>query len=339
MNAGPLDRNSNLSRRRLLAGTVAATLAGTFAQVGRAAADTYPSKLIRVVLPGPAGGVIDIAIRALSDALSADLGQQIVVDPRPGGNGLMAGQLVVASPRDGYTLELTVSGQLAFPFLMKVPFDVVEDFSPIAMVGVATSLFCVSNDLPVKDLAGFVDYARNHAGAMNYLNPGNGTPAQLIIEQIKISKGIDIASVPYKGLPPGVQDLIGRRIQAGVVSAPIILQHVKSGSVKAIAVVGNNRLQVLADVSTMTEQGFGDFEVQSALPLFGPKGLPLAIVERLNLAFRNALRDPQVRERLASVYIEPLPMTVKEVEAWVVAQHSRLGKLIAQTGIKADGSD
>ena len=317
-------------KRRLF---LAATLAAPFA----ARAETYPSKPIRVILPGPAGGIIDVAMRSMSDVLAADLGQQLVIDPRPGGNGFVAGQVVTAAPPDGYTLELTVSAQLAFPFLMKVPFDVMADFTPVAMAGVATAIICVAKDLPIGSLAQLVDYARANPGKLNYLNPANGTGGHLIMEQIKIAQKVDITSVSYKGLPPAIPDLLAQRIQIGVVSTPIILQHAVSGAVKPIAVVAARRLRELPDVPTMVEQGFGDMEVRSALPLYGPKGLPPAIVNRLNGAVRKALGDADVQRRLATAYIDPMPMSVAELTAWLTHEHERLGKLIRQLGIKADG--
>lgn len=334
MNAIPEMDRRRLGRRKLLAATMAAPMLG----IDAAGAETYPSKPIRIILPGPAGGIIDVAIRSLSDVMVSDLGQQLIIDPRPGGNGLVAGQVVVAAPPDGYTLELTVSAQLAFPFLMKVPFDVMVDFTPIAMAGVATAIFCVSKDLPVSNLAQLVEFARANPGKLNYLNPANGTGGHLIMEQIRIAHKVDITSISYKGLPPGIPDLMAQRIQIGVVSTPIILQHAISGTVKPIAIVGARRMRELPDVATMVEQGFGDMEVRSALPLYGPKGLPAAIVDRLNGAVRKALDDPEVQRRLAAAYIDPMPMTVAEVTAWLTQEHMRLGKLIQQLGIKADGT-
>ncbi|WP_395710381.1 Bug family tripartite tricarboxylate transporter substrate binding protein [Reyranella sp.] len=323
-----------MSRRGLLAG------AATLPLLGRAAAaDAYPSKPIRVVLPGPAGGIIDVAIRSLSDVLAADLGQPIVVDPRPGGNGVVAGQIVVAAPKDGYTVELTVSAYYALPFLMKVPFDVVEDFTPIAMVGVSAAVLCVAKSLPIRTIDELVAYARQNPQALNYLNPGNGTPSHLVLEQVRLDKKVELASVPYKGLPPGVQDLLGERIQLGLISAPLVLGHIRSGALRAIAVSGGARLPELPGVATFREQGYGGLEVQSAIPLLGPKGLPDPIVERLNGAFAKALADPQVRSRLAAACIQPQPMTVAEMKAWAKNENQRLGRLITQLGIKADGSD
>jgi len=317
--------------RRLLLG---ATLAAPFS----ARAETWPTKPIRVILPGPAGGVIDVAIRSMSDVLASELGQQIVIDPKPGGNGFIAGQAVVAAPPDGYTLELTVSAQLAFPFLMKVPFDVMTDFTPIAMAGVATAIVCVAKDLPIESLAQLVDFARANPGKLNYLNPANGTGGHLIMEQIKIGHKVDMTSISYKGLPPGIPDLLAQRIQVGVVSTPIILQHAGSGAVKPIAIVGSRRIPELPNVATMVEQGFGDMEVRSAMPLYGPKGVPTAIVNRINRAVRKALEHPEVQRRFATAYIDPMPMTVAELTVWLTQEHNRLGKLIKQLGIKADGA-
>ena len=302
-----------------------------------ARAETYPNKPIRVILPGPAGGIIDVAMRSMSEVLVADLGQQLVIDPRPGGNGFLAGQILIATPADGYTLELTVSAQLAFPFLMKVPFDVMADFTPIAMAGVATAIICVAKDLPIGNLAQLVEYARANPGKLNYLNPSNGTGGHLMMEQIKIAQKVDLTSISYKGLPPAIPDLLAQRIQVGVVSTPVILQHAVAGAVKPIAIVGTRRLRELPDVPTLAEQGFGDIEVRSAFPLYGPKGLPTAIVNRLNDAVRKAQGDGDVQRRLAAAYIDPTPMSVPEVTAWLVQEHERLGRLIKQLGIKADG--
>jgi len=330
----PDRRGLRLSRRRLLGAAAALPLVSAAAR-----AETFPSKPIRVVLPGPAGGIIDVAVRSISEALSAELGQQIIVDPRPGGNGIVAGQIVIAAPKDGYTIEATVSGQLAFPFLMKMPFDVVEDLTPIAMVGVSAAVLCIAKSLPIGSVDELVAWGGRNPGKLNYLNPGNGTPSHLVLEQIRLYKKVDLTSVPYKGLPPGVQDLLGERIQLGLISAPLVLGHIRSGAIKAIAVSGAVRLPELPDVPTLREQGYGEFEVQSAIPMFGPKGLPQPIVDRLNAATARALADPVSRVRLAAAYIQPMPMTVPQMQSWVTKEHQRLGKLITQLGIKADGAD
>ena len=303
-----------------------------------ARAEAWPAKPIRVILPGPAGGLIDVAGRAIGEAMQKELGQTWLIDPRPGANGIVAGQMFLAAPADGYTLYLTVSGHVALPFLMKAPFDVMADFKPIAMVGVSTALLCVPPTSPANSLAEFVAYAKANPGKLNYLNSGNGTGAHLLPELLKIKYDIDVTSISYKGLPPGVQDLLGNRLDLAMVSTTLVLQHVTAGRLKAIALVGPKRLAELPDVATLAEQGAGETEIRSMLPLYGQKALPDAIVAKVNEAVRTALADPETRKRLAAAYIEPLPMSPVETAGALAAEHARLGKLIQQLGIRADGT-
>lgn len=303
-----------------------------------ARAEAWPVRPIRVILPGPVGGLIDIAGRAISDAMQRELGQPLLIDPRPGANGIMAAQMFLGAPADGYTLYFTVSGHVAVPFVMKVPFDVIADFKPIAMVGVSTALLCVPPQSPATTVAEFVAYAKANPGKLNYLNSGNGTGAHLLPELFKIKYGLDITSISYKGLPPGVQDLLAGRLDLAMVSSTLVVQHVKAGRLKAIALVGPKRLVELPGVATLAEQGASDTEVRSTLPIYGQKGLSDAIVAKVNEAVRAAQADPETQKRLAAAYIDPLPMSPAETASALAAEHERLGKLIQQLGIKADGT-
>jgi tripartite-type tricarboxylate transporter receptor subunit TctC len=319
-----------LSRRLLLGAALAAPFP--------ARAEAWPAKPIRVILPGPAGGLIDVAGRAIGEAMQKELGQTWLIDPRPGANGIVAGQMFLGAPADGYTLYLTVSGHVALPFLMKAPFDVMADFKPVAMVGVSTALLCVPPTSPANTLAEFVTYAKANPGKLNYLNSGNGTGTHLLPELLKIKYDIDVTSISYKGLPPGVQDLLGNRLDLAMVSTTLVLQHVTAGRLKAIALVGPKRLAELPDVATMAEQGAGETEIRSMLPLYGQKALPDAIVVKVNEAVRTALADPETKKRLAAAHIEPLPLSPAETATALAIEHERLGKLIQQLGIKADGT-
>jgi tripartite-type tricarboxylate transporter receptor subunit TctC len=318
-------------RRRLVLGAALAPFAA-------ARAESWPAKPIRVILPGPVGGLIDVAGRAIGDAMQKELGQPWLIDPRPGGNGIVAAQMFLGAPADGYTLYLTVSGHVALPFLMKVPFDAMADFRPIAMIGASTALLCVPPESPANTVAEFVAYARATPGKLNYLNSGNGTGTHLLPELLKIKYGLDITSISYKGLPPGVQDLLAGRLDLAMVSTTLVMQHVKAGRLKAIALVGPRRLAELPDVATMAEQGAGDTEVRSMLPLYGQRTLPDAILDRISKAMLAAQADPETKLRLAAAYIEPMPLSPAETEATLKAEHERLGKLIQQLGIKADGA-
>lgn len=319
-------------KRRLFLAAAAAMVPATAVH-----ADAYPSKTIRVVLPGPPGGLLDVAARSLSEAMQRELGQTWLIDPRPGANGILAAQLVLGAPADGYTLYLTVSGHVVLNLLMRAPFDAMADFKPIAMVGVSSALICVPPASPANTIAEFVALARANPGKLNYLNPGNGTSAHLIPEQLRMKYGIDITSISYKGLPPGVQDLLGGRLDLAIVSTALAAPHVKAGRLKAIGLVGLKRDRDLPGVATMEEQGEADLQVQSSIPILGQKGLPDAIVERLNRAVNKALADPEVRARLANASIDPMPMSPSELGEAMQREHVRLGKLIRQLGITADG--
>ena len=303
-----------------------------------ARAESWPIKPIRVILPGPVGGLIDIAGRAIGDAMHRELGQPWLIDPRPGANGIVAAQMFLGAPADGYTLYFTVSGHVALPFVLKVPFDVMADFKPIAMVGVSTALLCVPPESPANTVAELVAYARANPGKLNYLNSGNGTGAHLLPELLKIKYGLDITSISYKGLPPGVQDLLAGRLDLGMVSTTLVMQHVKAGRLKAIALVGPRRLAELPTVATMAEQDAADIEVRSMLPIYGHSALPDALVDRVNQAVRGALADPDTGSRLAAAYIEPMSLSPADTARALAAEHQRLGKLIQELGIKADGA-
>lgn len=324
-----------LRRRQVLGAALAAPLVGTAAR--RAGADTYPSRPIRVVLPGPVGGIIDVAGRAISDAMHRELGQPWLIDPRPGANGILAGQIFLGSPADGYTLYLTVSGHVVLDLLMKAPFDVMTDFKPIATVGTSAAILCVPPASPVNTVAEFVVYARANPGKLNYLNSGNGTSTHLIPEQLKIKHGLDVTSIYYKGLPPGIQDLLAGRLDIGVVSATLVAQHVAAGRLKGIAVVGPERLKDVPGIQTLREQNEGDAEVRSTVVLYGRPDLPDAIVARLSQAVAAALADPETRARLETAYIQPASMTPAETATAMQRERERLGGMIKRLGIKAEG--
>jgi tripartite-type tricarboxylate transporter receptor subunit TctC len=281
--------------------------------------------------------LIDVAGRAVGNVMQRELGQPWLMDPRPGANAIVGAQAFLAAPADDHTLFLTATIHVVLPFVMKVPFDVIGDFEPVAMIGNSTSLVCVPAASPADSIAGFVAHARTNPGKLNYLNSGNGTVTHLMPELLKIKFGIDITSIYYKGLPPGVLDLLNGRLDIGVITAGLAMPHVKAGRLKAMAVVASQRLAELPDVATMAEQGAGDIEFRSLLPLYGPKGLPPPIVGRLSKAMATALADPSTKGRLEGAYIEPSPMTPAEVGAVMRAEHERLGALIHRLGIKPDG--
>lgn len=332
--AVPMD-GAPVRRRLLLGAALAAPFIATAPRGARA--DKYPSRSIRVILPGPAGGIIDVAGRAIADSMQKELGQLWMIDPRPGANGIVAGQALLAAPADGYTLYLTVSGHVVLNLLLKAPFDAMADFKPIAMIGVNATLLCVPPTSPVNTVAEFVEYAKKNPGKLNYLNSGNGTSTHLIPELLKIKYGIDITSIFYKGWPPGVQDLLAGRLDIGVVAATLALPQITAGKLKAIATIGPERLKEAPNVPTLTELGLSDIEIRSSIPLMGRTDLPDAIVTRLNEAVGASLADPETRKRLDITYIQPTPMTPAATASALQSEHQKLASLIKRLGIKAEG--
>lgn len=320
--------------RRLVLG---AALSAPFTAPAHIRADTWPSKPIRVVLPGPGGGVIDIGCRAVSEAMLRELGQPLVIDPRPGANGIVAAQTVLGAPADGYTLYLTVSGHVVLDLLMKAPFDVMGDFKPIAMLGVSSSLLCVPPSLPATSVAEFVTYAKANPGKLNYLNPGNGSSIHLSAELLKYQYKFDMTSVPYRGIPPGLPDLLEGRLQVGLLPGPLALQHVQSGKLRALAVLASQRLPTLPDVPTFAEAGFADAQVMSWYTIAVRAGTPGAIVERLHGSAMKALQNAETRDRLTKAGCEvPAPRSPADVLAMWKADYARYGKLVKDAGIKGE---
>lgn len=302
-----------------------------------ARAQAYPNKPIRILVPFPAGGIVDIVTRALADPMQADLGQTIVVEPKPGGNATLATAMIPQAPADGYNTVMATISHVVVPLLQSVPYDPLTDFQPVALATVATAVATVNPSLPVKTLKELVDYAKANPGKLNYLNPGNGTSLHLSTELLKNQYKLDITAVPYRGVPPGVPDLLEGRLQVGWLPAPLAIQHVQNGKLRALAVLADKRLATLPDVPTFAEAGFADAQVISWYVIAVRAGTPAPIVERLHASVMKALADPATRDRLTKAGCEvPPPRSPAEVLAMWKADYARYGKLVKEAGIKGE---
>jgi tripartite-type tricarboxylate transporter receptor subunit TctC len=272
--------------------------------------------------------MIDVGGRAIADAFGQGLGQPVVLDHRPGAGGMIAAQIVAAAAPDGHTLLLTVSEIAAIQFLTLVPFDLARDLTPVATIGEGSAIACAAPDLDVGDLRGLVGHALAHPQGVHYLNPGNGTRQHLIPEQINRAYGTAMVSIPYRGLPSGVVDLLAGRIQFGIVSSALALSHILARTLRPLAFLGRQRLAELPELPTMEEQGFGAMHVRSTLTLFGPRALPVGMVARLNQAVATAMDDRQTQRHMAEAYIEIEPSQPEDLRRELASEQEKLGGLL-----------
>ncbi|MGE0579394.1 Bug family tripartite tricarboxylate transporter substrate binding protein [Reyranella sp.] len=318
--------------RRATLGALAA-----FAAAPHARAQAYPAKPIRILVPYPVGGIVDIVTRALADPMQADLGQPVVVEPKPGANSTLATAMVTQAPADGYTLVMATIAHVVAPLLQAVSYDPIADFQSVALVAVATSVATVNPAVPARTLKELVEYGRANPGKLHYLNPGNGSSIHLSAELLKNRYKFDMVSVPYRGIPPGMTDLLEGRLQVGLLPTTLALQHVQAGKLRALAVLADKRLSTLPDVPTFAEAGFADAQVMSWYVIAVRAGTPAPIVERLHGSAMKALGNAETRDRLIKAGCEvPAPRAPAEVMAMWKADHARYGRLVKEAGIKGE---
>jgi tripartite-type tricarboxylate transporter receptor subunit TctC len=299
-----------------------------------ALAQTYPSRPIRWVVPYPAGGATDLISRLMAQWLSERLGQPVVVDNRPGGGTSLGTQAVVSSPPDGYTLLFTASTHTINVSLQQLPFNFLRDITLVAGLSELPLVLDVSPKLPVKDLKEFVAYAKANPGKVNIASFGAATISHLAIEFFKVTTGVDVVHVPYRGGAQIMTDLISGQIQAAVDSLPSSLPHIRSGAIRALALLSAQRSPVLPELPIASEIIPG-LEVRTFSGLGVPSGTPPEIVARLNKEINAGLAHPTIKARFADVGASPVIMTSAEANAFVKAQTEKWAKLIKSAGIKA----
>jgi tripartite-type tricarboxylate transporter receptor subunit TctC len=325
---------NDLTRRGAF-GAIASAVA--LAAMPSARAQAWPAKPMRFLVPYPVGGIVDIVTRALADPLQAELGQPVVVEPKPGANSTLATAMVPQAPADGYTWVMSTISHVVVPHLQPVPYDPLVDFQPVALVALATSVATVNPAVPVGTLQELVDYGKANPGKLNYLNPGNGSSIHLSAELLKNLYKFDMTPVPYRGIPPGMTDLLEGRLQVGLLPGPLAIQHVQSGKLRALAVIADHRLPTLPHVPTFAEAGFADAQVMSWYVIALRAGTPAPIVERLHGSAMKALQAAETRERLTRAGCEvPAPRSPTDVLAMWKADFARYGALVKEAGIKGE---
>lgn len=312
-------------------------LASTGLLPALALSQAYPSKPIRMVVPFPAGGATDLFARVLSQKIGEKLGNSVVVENKPGAGGTIGSDLVAKAAPDGYTFLLaTTSTHSVAPSLnAKIPYDVVQDFTPIIHVGNAPSIMIVPNNSPAKTVKEWIELARKNPGKLNYGSSGNGTIVHLTAELFKAQAGLFVTHIPYKGTALAVPDLITGNLNVIFDSLPTGLPHVREGRLRALGVTSAKRTPLAPDLPAISEVLPG-FESNTWFGLYAPKGLPTDIQSKINKAMNEALADAGIKDRLARLGIEPVGGTSAQFTAMADADRNKWKRIIADRKITAD---
>ncbi len=302
-----------------------------------AAAQTYPAKPVRLLVPFPAGGATDILSRALSQELGKKLGQPVVVDNRPGAGGTIGADAGAKAAPDGYTLLLTTSSthSIGPAINPRIPYHVETDFTPIAQVASSPNIVLVPLSSPARTLREFVDYARKNPGRLNYASSGNGGIVHLTTEYFKAESGTYLVHIPYRGTGLAMPDLISGKLDLLIDSLVSGLPHVKEGKLRALGVTSLKPTALAPGVPAVSDVLPG-FESVTWFGLYGPKGLPADLTARLNQAVNAALAEPELKERFARLGAEPVGGTPQAFAALVRSETVKWKKIIAERKITLD---
>lgn len=308
----------------------------TIAASGQGTAADYPAKPVRIYVPQNPGGTTDVLARYLADRLAKVWGQPVIVDYKPGAGGNIGADFVAKSAPDGYTLMMGYVGTQAVngAIYKNLPYDPDKDFSAVASVATVPFMYVVNKDLGVGSMAELIALAKKRQ--LNYATSGNGSLNHLMGEILNQSAGIQILHVPYKGIAQAVTDTIGGQVQALPIAVPSVIQYVKAGSVRPLAVTSAQRVSSLPDVPTMAEAGVPALSFDSWFGLFAPSATPVAVVQKINRSVNEILQTPDAATTFASVGAQTLAMSSEEFGALVRKDTARWGKVARESGASVD---
>lgn len=323
-----------MKRRHLLQAASAA-----MAVPGLALAQTtgYPVRSMRYIVPVSAGGGSDMIARVVTERWGRLLGQSFVVDNQSGGGGVVACQLTARAPADGYTLlQGYVATHGTTPATRRVNYDAVTDFTPIGMIGATPNVLVVNSSVPAKDIQEFIDYVKRQPGKLSYGSAGQGSLTHLTMELLKQETGMFLLHIPYRGVAPAINDLLGGQTQAVFPGLAAALPHLRSGRLRALAVTGKQRSPQLKDVPTMEEAGFKGFDALQWYGVVGPAAMPPDTVRRLNDTLGTVLKAPELAEKLAGEAVEPWPMAPDAFGQYIRSEVVRWSALAKARNIRLD---
>jgi tripartite-type tricarboxylate transporter receptor subunit TctC len=317
---------------RCIIGALGAALA-----LAPAAAQDYPARPIRIIVPFSPGGAVDGPTRMVAQELTKRLNQQVVVDNRPGAGATIGTEAVAKAPPDGYTLLLaSQTNAISATLYPKLSFNPIDDFAPISLIGREPGVLVVNPALPVKTVQELIELARSKPGQIDYASSGNGSGQHLFAAQLFSMAGVKLNHVPYRGSGQATTDLIGGVVSVGVPGLAGMLPHIRSGKLRALAVTGAQRSPQLPDVPTLAESGFPGYAAYVWLGLLAPKGTPQPVIERLNREVLAVLDGAEVKGYMANASIEALGSSPAEFGAFFRTERDNWAKVIQSTGAKLD---
>ena len=306
------------------------------AQSVHAQAAPYPAKPIRLIYPFPPGGGADFVGRLIAAKLAEAWGQQIINENRSGAGGNIGAELALRSPPDGYTMLVITGSYTVNPSVYKVPFDSVNDVSPLAQTAQGPFIVVVHPALPAKNVKELVAITRARPGALNYGSTGVGGITHLATEYFRIKAGIQITHIPYKGTGPAVIDLLGGQVQLMIAAGAGVMHHVRANRLRALAVTSPKRSQTLPDLPTVIESGVPGYDVLLWYGMLGPKGLPREIQMQWNSEINRAIQLPDIKEKFASAGLEASPGTPEDLGRQLKSEVERWAMVVKQAGVKVE---
>ena len=304
---------------------------------GPSAAQTYPARPVKIVVPAQPGGGLDLIGRTVAGELGRAMAQSFVVENVAGGGGVIASMATARAAPDGYTLMVGYVGTHGTnPAVRKLPYDAVKDYTAIAMVGGTPNILVVTPAVPVSDLNGFIDYAKKNAAKLNYGTGGIGLLNHLALEQFRAAAGFDAVYGHYRGIGPAITDMLGGQIQVLMPGLAAALPHIRAKKLRPLAITGLKRHPLVPEVPTFEESGFKGFDGVQWYGIVGPAKMPAEITRRLNTEINRSLASPALRERLSGEAIEPMPMTPEQFGKFIQADIARWSALARERNISLE---
>lgn len=324
-----MDRLRNHAPIAVLAMLLAMPVAGQ--------AQGYPNKPVRIIVPYAAGGAVDIVARTIGQKLAETLGEQFVVDNRPGANGVLGTSVAALAPKDGYTLLLVAANHVVNASLyQKIPYDAIRDFAPVGMMGFSRNALAIHPSIPVKSLKELVALAKARPGQLNYASTGSGSPTHLNAELFKIRAGLDIVHLPYKGAPQALSALISGEVALSFLTITGAVPQGRAGRVRVLAVTGEERSPAAPEWPTIAEAGLSGLEANAWIALLAPAGTPREVILLLNAETGKALKAPDVLTRLQPQGVEIFHSTPEHLASAMQADLLKWAEVVKKSGAKLD---